>query len=322
MTLNLPYLSIVIPVYNEEDNIEILYREIRDCVDKLEMAYEIIFVNDGSSDNTIEILKAVKASERQEMDCLARTRIVNFSRNFGQTAAMQAGFDQAAGEIIITMDGDLQNDPADIPKLIDRLNQGYDVVSGWRWDRQDKTFTRVIPSMVANWMIGKITGVPIHDNGCSLKAYRSFVVKSVRIYSDMHRFISAMTTLVGARVSEIKVNHRPRKFGQAKYGLSRIWKVLFDIVTIKMLIHFYNRPIFWFGGLSIIFLVLGLLFAIISFYFFMNGESMMIYGTASILFFTLFGGILSWGLLAEFFVKIESSPSFANDISDGSDGNT
>jgi dolichol-phosphate mannosyltransferase len=223
----------------------------------------------------------------------------------GQTAAMQAGFDYAVGAIIISLDGDLQNDPRDIPTLLKKLEEGYDVVCGWRKDRQDKAITRVLPSKVANWMIGKITGVPIHDNGCSLKAYRSPVIKAVRLYSDMHRFIPAVTTLKDAKITEIVVNHRPRKFGTAKYGLSRIWKVLSDIITIKMLIHFHNQPLLWFSLLSLIFAVLGIGFAIVSIKTYFQGVRSIVYPSASFLFLSLFGSFISWGILAEFLIRQE-----------------
>ena len=300
-----PQISIVIPVHNEEDNIEILYKEIRDSVDRLDRPYEIIFIDDGSLDTTFQCLKNLKKKEKEEGDGPAETRVIRFSRNFGQTAAMQAGFDHAKGEIIISLDGDLQNDPNDIPKLVSKLNKGYDLVCGWRKDRKDKALTRILPSKVANWLIGKITGVPIHDNGCSLKAYRSSVIKSVKLYSAMHRFIPAMTTLAGARIAEMVVNHRPRKHGTTKYGLSRVWKVLFDMITIKMLIHFRNRPLVWFTGLGLIFLCCGLGLGIVSVFLFVQGERSIVFPVASFLLLSLFGSLLSWGLLAEFFVKIE-----------------
>jgi glycosyltransferase involved in cell wall biosynthesis len=301
-----PYLSIVVPLHNEEDNIEILYRELRNSVDHLKQAYELILVNDGSTDNTLKKILQIKAREREEINFDGHTRIVQFSRNFGQTAAMQAGFDCARGEIIISMDGDLQNDPADIPLLIEKLNEGYDVVCGWRKDRKDKALTRILPSKVANWMIGKITGVPIHDNGCSLKAYRSQVIKSVKLYSDMHRFIPAISTLADAKIAEVVVNHRPRKFGETKYGLSRIWKVLSDIVTIKMLIHFHHQPILWFALLSLIFALFGLGFGIVSLVSYAQGIRSIVYPAASFLFLSLFGSFLSWGILAEFLIRQEN----------------
>lgn len=299
------YLSIVVPFYNEESNIELLYSDIRDSVDKIKKPYEINFIDDGSIDRTLEILKSIKANEREEKDCFAQTRIIKFSRNFGQTAAMQAGFDHAIGDIIISLDGDLQNDPKDIPNLLKKLEDGFDVVCGWRKERQDKTLTRILPSKVANWIIGKITGVPIHDNGCSLKAYRSSVIKSVRLYSDMHRFIPAVATLADAKIAEIVVNHRPRKFGEAKYGLSRIWKVLSDIVTIKMIIHFHNRPIIWFGSISFLFAIVGFGFGVASIVTFFQGLRSIVYPAASFLFLSLFGSFLSWGIIAEFLIRQE-----------------
>jgi glycosyltransferase involved in cell wall biosynthesis len=299
------YLSIVIPVYNEEDNVRILYREIRDSVDRIDKPYEIIFVDDGSSDSTCECLTKIIEQEKRTKTKLRKTRLIKFSRNFGQTPAMQAGFDFARGEVIVSLDGDLQNDPRDIPKLLETLNQGYDVVCGWRKERKDKTLTRILPSKVANWMIGKITGVPIHDNGCSLKAYRSRIIKSIRLYSDMHRFIPAVTTMADARIAEVVVNHRPRKFGEAKYGLSRIWKFLADIVTIKMVIHFHNQPMLWFSLLSLIFAALGLGFGIVSIVTFSQGVQTIVYPAASFLFFTLFVSLLPWRLLAEFLIRQE-----------------
>ncbi len=301
-----PLISIIIPVLNEEENVEILYEEMRNAVDRLGRPYEIIFVNDGSTDHTFERLKQIKEQERQEDQSLVCTRIIQFTRNFGQTAAMQAGFDQASGKVIVSLDGDLQNDPKDIPRLLNKLYEGYDMVCGWRKNRQDKTLTRILPSKVANWMIGKITGVPIHDNGCSLKAYNSSVIQSIRLYSDMHRFIPALSTMVGASVKEIVVNHRPRKYGKTKYGLSRIWKVLFDILTIKMLIHFYDRPMFWFAGLGFVFFLLGLVTGISTIYLLLTGKNLLVLGASSLLFFTLFGALLSWGLLAEFITRIEN----------------
>ena len=311
------YLSIVIPVYNEEDNVDILYREIRDSVDSLQKPYEIIFVDDRSTDDTYERLVRIKTRERSEEGSPAFTKIVRFARNHGQTAAMQAGFDHASGNIIVSMDGDLQNDPADISKLLDKLDEGYDVVCGWRKKRYDDTIKRIIPSKAANWLIGKITGVHIHDNGCSLKAFRSSIIKSVPLYSDMHRFIPAMTTLVGSRVTEIVVNHRPRKYGTTKYGLSRIWKVFFDLITIKMLIHFHDKPILWFGTPALIFCLLGFFIGAASIVFLLAGEKSFVYTEASILFFVLFGNLLSWGLLAEYFIKVEKGRLHTEETTNG-----
>jgi glycosyltransferase involved in cell wall biosynthesis len=300
-----PYLSIVIPLHNEADNIEILYKELRNSVDKIKKVYEIIFVNDGSTDETLQRMLRIKDKEEKESNFNVLTRIIQFSRNFGQTAAMQAGFDHTRGDIIVSLDGDLQNDPADILKMIEKLDEGYDVVCGWRKDRKDNALTRILPSKVANWMIGKITGVPIHDNGCSLKAYRSSVIKSVSLYSDMHRFIPAVATMADAKIAEVVVNHRPRKFGKTKYGLSRIWKVLSDIVTIKMLIHFHNQPILWFALLSLVFAIFGIGFGLVSVVTYFQGVRSIVYPAASFLFLSLFGSFLSWGILAEFLIRQE-----------------
>ena len=239
-----PVLSIVIPVYNEQESVLPLYGKIRDACDALGKPYEVVFVDDGSRDRTAEILEQI---HRQD----ARVKVIRFRRNFGQTAAMAAGFRYARGENIISMDGDLQNDPADIPLLLDKLEEGYDVVCGWRRERKDNRLTRTIPSIVANWLISKICGVRIHDSGCSLKAYRASVIKRVALYGEMHRFIPAMALLVGARVGEVVVHHHPRRFGQTKYGLSRMWKVFLDLFTVKMLVTFAPRPAAWFGLLSL-----------------------------------------------------------------------
>ena len=236
-------LTIVVPLFNEEESVELLYEAIRDSLQGLELESEFIFVNDGSSDRTFE-----KAAELAGNDL--RLRVVDFRRNYGQTPAMAAGIDLASGSVIVTMDGDLQNDPRDIPLFLEKIEEGYDIVVGWRHRRQDKFLTRKLPSVIANWLIGKITGVPIRDNGCSLKAYRRDVIKSVPLYSEMHRFIPAMASLSGAKVAEIKVRHHARRFGVSKYGLSRIYKVLMDLITIKAIVSFGARPIRWFGLLA------------------------------------------------------------------------
>jgi len=242
-------LSVVIPLYNEEDSIGPLYSALINVLDDFDGRFEILFVDDGSSDATF-----VNACELALAD--PRLSVVKFRGNFGQTPAMAAGIDLARGEVIVTMDGDLQNDPLDIPRLLARLEEGYDIVVGWRHDRQDKFLTRKVPSMVANWLIGKVTGVPIRDNGCSLKAYRASVIKEIPLYSEMHRFIPAMASLAGARIAELKVRHHPRRFGESKYGLSRIYKVLLDILVVKTLVSFSSRPLIWFGVLAIPFVVL------------------------------------------------------------------
>jgi glycosyltransferase involved in cell wall biosynthesis len=236
-------LSIIAPLYNEEECVRFLYEAIVRVVDPLQLDHEILFVDDGSRDETFRV--ALELAERDK-----RLRVIRFRRNFGQTPAMAAGIDHARGKILITMDGDLQNDPEDIPRFIEKIQEGFDIVCGWREKRQDKLITRKIPSIVANWLIGKVTGVPIRDNGCSLKAYRAEVVKAIPLYSEMHRFIPAMASIAGSRIAEIPVRHHARKYGKSKYGLSRIYKVLLDLLMIKTIVSFGSRPMLWFGGIS------------------------------------------------------------------------
>ncbi len=231
-----PILSIVIPVYNEEANVRPLFEKIRAVCETIGDTYEVLFIDDGSNDATFAVLSDLCKQVPQLI-------VIPFKENAGQTAAMAAGFEFARGERIISMDGDGQNDPADIPKLLEKLDEGYDLVCGWRKERQDKFWTRRVPSIVANWIIGKVTGVPIHDNGCSLKAYRASVIKRVRLYGEMHRFIPAMSTVAGARIAEIVVTHHPRRFGQSKYGLGRVWRVALDIIAFKLIVSvFAPRP--------------------------------------------------------------------------------
>src|SRR3984885_128997 len=222
------------------------------AVEALNIPFEMVFVDDGSRDST-----ALRGEEIARHD--PRVRFVKFRRNYGQTAAMAAGIDHASGEILVTMDGDLQNDPKDIEHFLSKMAEGYDIVVGWRHKRQDKLVSRKIPSKIANWLIGKVTGVPITDNGCSLKAFRGSLIKSIPLYSEMHRFIPAMASIAGPRIAEIKVRHHARQFGQSKYGLSRIYKVLLDLMVIKTVASFTSRPMLWFGMLSIPMLLGGLL---------------------------------------------------------------
>ena len=232
--------SIVVPIYNEEDNIAALYQSITSALDGSGANYEIILVDDGSVDDSFFALKTVAAQD-------TRVKVIRFRRNFGQTAAMSAGFDAATGEIIIPMDGDLQNDPADIPRLIEKLNEGYDVVSGWRSDRKDTFITRRIPSILANALISALTGVHLHDYGCTLKAYRREVLDGINLYGEMHRFVPALASQVGAKVTEIPVNHHPRLHGTSKYGLSRTLRVILDLMTVKFLLAYSTNPIQLFG---------------------------------------------------------------------------
>lgn len=237
-------LSVIVPLYNEEDSVGPMYEAIIKAVEPLQLEYEVLFVDDGSVDGTFE-----RAAEIAHQD--RHLKVVKFRRNFGQTPAMAAGIDNAVGEILVTMDGDLQNDPSDIPELIKKMGEGYDIVVGWRHKRQDKLITRKIPSVIANWIIGKVTGVPIKDNGCSLKAYRANVIQKIPLYSEMHRFIPAMASLAGTKVAQVKVKHHARQFGVSKYGLSRIYKVLMDLLTIKTITSFASRPLLWFSMLAL-----------------------------------------------------------------------
>jgi glycosyltransferase involved in cell wall biosynthesis len=239
-----PELSIVVPLYNEEDSLRPLYAAITHAVAPLGISFEIVFVDDGSRDATVHIADEIARSD-------PRVCLVKFRRNYGQTPAMAAGIAQASGDVIVTMDGDLQNDPADIGALLRKIDEGYDIVVGWRFDRQDKLVSRKIPSRIANKLIAKVTGVPIKDNGCSLKAYRASLIKKIPLYSEMHRFIPAMASIAGPKIAEIKVQHHARQFGQSKYGLSRIYKVLLDLMVIKTVASFTARPMLWFGMLSV-----------------------------------------------------------------------
>lgn len=235
-------LSLVIPVYNEKDNLPLLMQAIRAALQPLQQTWEVIFVDDGSTDGSTEILAQLAEQFPTHV------RAVIFRRNFGQTAAIAAGLDHADGNIIILLDADLQNDPADIPVLLAKLDEGYDLVSGWRKDRKDNRFTRTIPSMLANGLISWVTGVHLHDYGCTLKAYRREALEGFRLYGEMHRFIPVFAHSVGAKITEIPVRHHPRKFGVAKYGLERTVKVILDLFTVKFLLDYSNKPIYLFGG--------------------------------------------------------------------------
>lgn len=238
-------LSVIVPLFNEEESVGPMYEAIRNAVAPIDSRIEIVFVDDGSHDRTFEVALGLPREQGN-----VHLRLVKFRRNYGQTAAMAAGIEHARGRILLTMDGDLQNDPADIPLFLAKIEEGYDLVVGWRHDRQDH-WSRVIPSKVANWLIGKATGVPIKDNGCSLKAYRADLIKQIPLYSEMHRFIPAMSSLAGARIAEIKVRHHPRRFGQSKYGFSRIYKVFLDLLAISTILGFHRRPMAGFAALAV-----------------------------------------------------------------------
>ncbi|MCX8072621.1 MAG: glycosyltransferase family 2 protein [Candidatus Binatia bacterium] len=237
-------ISAVLPVYNEALNLEPLHRELIAVLERLGRPFEIVYVDDGSTDGSAELLDQFSSDDR--------VRVIHLARNYGQTAALAAGFDQATGDVVVTLDADGQNDPREIGKLLAEIDRGFDLVVGWRWPRQDPFWTRRLPSMFANWLIGRITGVRLHDYGCTLKAMRREVVSELRLYGEMHRFIPALAAEVGARIAEIRVRHRPRQAGKSKYGLSRTWKVLLDLVAVKFLTGYSTRPIQVFGSLGLI----------------------------------------------------------------------
>jgi glycosyltransferase involved in cell wall biosynthesis len=240
-----PEISVFLPVYNEEPNLPPLHAKLDQALSKLGRTAEIVFVDDGSSDGSLRILRDLAKADH-------RVRVIALRRNYGQTAAMAAGIDAARGKVLIPMDADLQNDPADIVRLLEKLDEGYDVVSGWRKSRKDKMLTRRIPSMIANRLISWIGGVPLHDYGCSLKAYRRESLKDVRLYGEMHRFIPIYASWAGARVAEIPVEHHPRTMGKSKYGLSRTIKVVFDLMTIKFMASYQTKPIYVFGTFGVL----------------------------------------------------------------------
>ncbi|HUU16433.1 MAG TPA: glycosyltransferase family 2 protein [Sedimentisphaerales bacterium] len=243
MDIQGPEISVVVPLLNEQDNIGPLYEQITQTLTDV-YDYEIIFVDDGSSDNSFDILAKLQKTD-------AAIRVICFRKNFGQTAALSAGFAHARGKVIVAIDADLQNDPADIPKMITKLDEGFDVVSGWRKKRHDNAVTRLLPSKIANWLISRITGVKLHDYGCTLKVYRKEVIEETKLYGEMHRFIPALASWSGARIAEMPVNHRPRTTGKTKYGLGRTLKVILDLITVKFLGSFSTKPIYIFGGLGL-----------------------------------------------------------------------
>jgi glycosyltransferase involved in cell wall biosynthesis len=244
-------LSIVVPVYNEVENLQPLHNKIHAALQDMPgRCWEMILVDDGSTDGSLQTIERL-AHQDPEHVC-----VVELRRNFGQTAAIAAGIDHSQGEVIVLLDADLQNDPGDIPMLVEKIDQGYDVVSGWRRQRQDKFLTRVLPSRIANWLISTVTGVHLHDYGCTLKAYRREVLKGFRLYGEMHRFIPAYAYSVGAKMVEVPVSHHPRQFGKTKYGLNRTLKVILDLFTVKFLISYANKPIYLFGGAGVFLIAL------------------------------------------------------------------
>jgi glycosyltransferase involved in cell wall biosynthesis len=294
-----PELSVIVPFYNEEDNVARMHAAIVGAIEPLDIPFEMVFVDDGSRDRTLECAIAVA---RQD----SRVRIVKFRRNYGQTPAMAAGIEQAGGKVLVTMDGDLQNDPADIATFLAKMDEGNDIVVGWRQDRQDKLISRKMPSFIANWLIGKVTGVPIKDNGCSLKAYRAALIKEIPLYSEMHRFIPAMASIAGPRIAEIRVRHHARQFGQSKYGLSRIYKVLLDLMVIKTVASFTARPLRWFSLLAAPMLLFGIVAIVFSLLRLASTDGKLplpVAGTGVIL---LFGALvlICGGVLGELIFKL------------------
>ena len=247
-------VSVVVPIFNERESLPVLHGEIAAAMTALGQPWEVLYVDDGSTDGSLRIMLDLRDQD-------PHVRIVKFRRNYGQTAGLGAGFDHARGAVVVTLDGDLQNDPADIPRLLERVHDGYDIVAGWRKRREDGFILRRLPSIVANRLIAWFTGVSIHDTGCTLKAFRRELVRSLSIYADQHRFLPVLSAGSGARVTEMVVNHRPRQFGVSKYGLSRAVRVLFDLMSIKLVTQFSQRPLHYFGLLSLTFAGLGLFFA-------------------------------------------------------------
>lgn len=238
-------LSFIIPVYNEADNLHELFREITDSCIKIDKSYEMIFVDDGSWDESVPVLKKIQKED-------SRVKIIRLRKNFGQTAALVAGFDYAKGEIIITLDADLQNDPEDFFRLIERIEMGFDIVNGWRENRKDRFLTRRLPSSIANWFISTITRVKLHDYGCTLKAFRKDVIKNIRLYGELHRFIPAIASDMGVSIAEVKVSHRPRRRGKSKYSIFRFVRVILDLLTVKFLLSYSTRPLQIFGLIGLI----------------------------------------------------------------------
>ena len=293
-------LSLIVPVYNEQDNLPLLFEAIDQTMSTLGRTWEVIFVDDGSQDNSLPIL-----TQHAEKDP-EHVRVVSFRRNFGQTAAIAAGLDYSQGEIIILLDADMQNDPSDIPMLLEKLDEGYDLVSGWRKERKDNAITRNFPSMLANRLISSVTGVELHDYGCTLKAYRRPVLEGFRLYGEMHRFIPVFANSVGARITEVVVNHHPRRFGHTKYGLERTVKVVLDLFTVKFLVSFSSKPIYLFGGTGLVLMAISALLMLYLFFrriFFLVGVTGSPLFQTSTMFFILGFQSMLMGLIAELLVR-------------------
>jgi glycosyltransferase involved in cell wall biosynthesis len=295
--MDAPAVSVVVPVYNEEASVEPLVARTTGVLGEAGVPFELILVDDGSTDASVERVRALMAAHPQ-------LRLIRLRRNSGQTVAMEVGFKAARGRVVVSMDGDLQNEPADIPRLVAMIDEGYDVVCGWRKNRHDKLWTRKVPSRVANWLIARLTGIPVHDNGCSLKAYRKTVLDRVHLYAEQHRFIPARAGMVGARIGEIVVTHHPRLHGQSKYGLSRIWKVFLDLFVIKMLTGFAGRPLWWFTLLSIPFAVLAAGFLVAAYLVSVRDGTATVLLTEGVLFSFAAVQMLMVGMMGEHIVQI------------------
>lgn len=294
------YLSVFIPIFNEEDNISKLYSELKLVLKDAGFSYEIIFIDDSSSDSSYKIMKDMAKDDKN-------VKVIHFKRNYGQTAAMQAGFEYSSGKIVISMDGDLQNDPKDIPRLIKKVNEGHDVACGWRKNRKDKLLSRRIPSLIANRLISKITGLKLNDYGCTLRAYKDEIAKSIYLHGDMHRFIPAFAFWEGASIAEVIVNHREREAGKSKYGISRTYGVMLDLLTIKFISDYSTKPSHLFGGLGLTLCLAGFLAAIIAivkkvlFGIFIHKNPLML---LAVMLFLIGIFFILMGLLAEIIVRI------------------
>ena len=291
-------ISIIIPVFNESESIKYLIDEIVNVMHLKKLDFELILVNDGSTDNTYSVLNDLTSEIKQ-------LSVVSLRKNYGQTAAMAAGFDHSKGDILITLDGDLQNDPNDIPQLITEINNGYDLICGWRFDRKDKLINRKIPSKIANKLIAKVTGLNLHDYGCSLKAYKKEIVDDIKLYGELHRFLPVLANIEGARIKEVKVNHRSRRYGSSKYGIDRTFRVLMDLLTVWFMTKFLTRPMYGFGFVGITSILISLIMTSYLLVIKILGEDI---GNRPMLMFALILGIagvqlFSFGLLSELLIR-------------------
>jgi len=305
-----PYVSVIVLVYNEVDSVEPLHRELIGVLEGLGTSFEVIYVDDGSRDGSTEKMGQLASRD-------GRVRVVSFRRNFGQTAAVQAGIDYSRGAVLVFLDGDMQNDPHDIPHLLAKVDEGYDVVSGWRRDRHDAA-SRVVPSKIANWIIARVTGVPLSDFGCTLKAYRREVIQDVRLYGEMHRFIPVFAAMVGARITELPVNHRPRTYGKSKYSLSRTSRVMLDLITVKLLGSYSTKPMYFFGftafglwGVAAVLAAIVLLQKVLPPYVYAHNNPLLL---LSVVLFIVGVQFILMGLLAELSIRTlhesQSKPTY------------